>query len=369
MSEQAGRVVLRRLQIGNFRNIDRISFEPAPRLNLIAGDNGQGKTSVIEALYVLSTTRSFRTGRLLEVIEQGHERAYLRAQVASLGLNRDLAAEIGARSKTFQLDGKKPKRKLDYALSTPVIAFHPGDLLLASGPAGVRRALLDRVLVYLDPGGAEARLRYQEASRERQRLLAERGIQARELDAYETVLAAQGARFALGRRRAAEELLGHLGPTFARMGPTDLELQADYRPGGHEDPAVFLHELQKRRPQDQRRGVASFGPQKDEIELVLGGRPLRSHGSQGQQRIVTLALKVAELHGVREVTRVEPMLLLDDVSSELDQARTTAVFRFLRDTKSQVFVTTTRPELFRDVELEPSERSDFRMVRGALEVL
>jgi DNA replication and repair protein RecF len=363
------RVAFRRLGIEHFRNIDAAQFAPASRFNLVFGDNGQGKTSLIEALYVLATTRSFRTGRLLEVVGEGHERSRLSAQVESLGAMRRLRAELTVRAKSFSIDDKRPKRKLDYALSTPVVAFHPGDLGLVSGPESARRLLLDRVLVYLDPAGAEARLRYAEALRERQRILVERGPKARDLDAYEAVAAEQGRRFALGRGHVAAELLRHLAPSFERMGAPGLELSASYLAGGTTDQDEFLRQLTARRPQDSRRGSASFGPQKDALALSLAGRAARSHASQGQQRVLTLALKLAELACIREVTGHDPVLLLDDVSSELDQARTTAVFRFLEETQSQVFVTTTRPELFRQVDSSPTERADFRMAQGQLEVL
>jgi DNA replication and repair protein RecF len=120
---------------------------------------------------------------------------------------------------------------------------------------------------------------------------------------------------------------------------------------------------------DTRQRAASFGPQRDELQLVVDGRSARHHASQGQQRILTLALKVAELECVRDARRAHPVLLLDDVSSELDPARTGAVYDFLRETQSQVFVTTTRPELFPTPGVSGLERADWRLVSGAVERL
>ncbi|HSC89358.1 MAG TPA: DNA replication and repair protein RecF [Polyangiaceae bacterium] len=360
------RVSFNRLVVRHFRNLRDVALTPEPRFNLIRGDNGQGKTSLIEAIYVLATTRSFRTTRLADVIEQGEEKAQLAARVASRGFTRELRAEFGLRSRSFSLDGKRAKRKLDYALSTPVVAFHPGDLNLVSGPAGARRLLLDRVLVYLDPAGGEARLRFLEALRERQRALAERGPQARELEAYDLILAQQGARFALARQRAVDELGRHLTASFERMAPAGLQLTVDYRPGGTTDELDFARRLAADRPRDFRRGAASFGPQRDELELSLAGRAARTHASQGQQRLLALALKLAEQSSVRAITGLDPLLLLDDVSSELDRERTRAVFEFLERTESQVFVTTTRPELFDGVQPNRGERGDFELAEGRL---
>lgn len=362
-----GRVFLERFYLRNFRNIESTLVEPARRLNVFFGDNGQGKTSVVEALYVLATTRSFRCQKLGETVRQGESHAEVRARVSTLGLDSELAARLSLRGRSFLRDGKAPKRRLDYALRTPVIAFHPGDLALVSGPASLRRTLLDRVVVYLDPPGAEARLRYQEGLAERQRLLEERGTNASELGPYEEVIAEHGARFALARERAVRELVPSLAQAFARMAPEDVPLDVTYAAQGSTDAAAFAAALHERRAADQRRGAATFGPQRDDLVLTLSGRPARSHASQGQQRLLTLSSKLAELEVVRRATEVHPMLLLDDVSSELDAARTQAVFDFLRDTESQVFVTTTRPELFRDVEVREADRRAFFVERGSVE--
>jgi DNA replication and repair protein RecF len=237
---------------------------------------------------------------------------------------------------------------------------------LASGPSGERRALLDRIMIHQDPAGASARVSYQKALRDRQKILLTKGPQARELDAYEQVVATQGARFAVGRIHAANTVIEALGPAFARMAPVRLLCEATYQPGGCSDAAEFAEQLRLRRPRDLHRGSSTFGPHRDELHLVIDGRPARSHASQGQQRLLTLSLKMAELSCVREVTGMEPMLLLDDVSSELDPERTDAVFELLRESKSQIFVTTTRPELFSEVRLQGALRADFRLVHGAL---
>lgn len=362
----AGRALVLGLHIRHFRNIEELLIRPAPGLNLISGDNGHGKTSLIEALYVLATTRSFRSSKLSEVVAEGAGQTQILGQVSTLGLPREQRASLSVRGRSFLIDGKKPKRAVDYARAAPIVVFHPGELSLVSGSGAQRRTLLDRLALYLDPPGAEARINLQRASRERQVLLDRRGTQAKELDAFERVIAEQGARLAVCRRRCLERLSQELLPAFLRMGPENLGVGCSYVPGGTEDPEAFARELALRRPRDLRRGAMTFGPQRDEIALSVGSRPARSHASQGQQRLLTLALKLAELACVREATGLDPILLLDDISSELDPRRTESVFQFLRQAKSQVFVTTTRPELFDQVEVEPSQRANFRMQAGQL---
>jgi len=254
-------------------------------------------------------------------------------------------------------------------VGSAAVVFHPGDVELVNANAAARRKLLDRVALYLDPTSSDARLRYARALKERKIALDVRGPGAGELDAFEQLMAEHGARFAQARAQAAERLLAALAPAFLRMAQPGLELRASYKPGGSRDAAEFAAELSGRRQRDARQRAASYGPQRDEIQLAVDGRSARHHASQGQQRILTLALKVAELECIRDARRAHPVLLLDDVSSELDPARTGAVYDFLRETQSQVFVTTTRPEMFPTPGASSLERADWRLVSGALEKL
>lgn len=362
----ASRTTVRSFELRSFRNLEQVAIEPASRFNLVYGNNGHGKTSLIEALYVACTTKSFRTSKLAEAIQQGSEQASMRASVETLGTRRTLTAKVAPRGRSFLLDGKRPRRSLDYARATPVIAFHPGDLSLASGPASFRRGLLDRILVHEDPGGSDARLDYQRAVRERQRILAETGTAARELEAYEVIMARHGARLQAGRKQAAERLGEAAVAAFQRMIAAPLDLEVSFEEGGTEDETRFVEELVQRRRRDLGRGAATFGPHRDELALSLGGRRVRTHASQGQQRLATLALKFAELILVRSATGAEPLLLLDDVSSELDSDRTNAVFSFLSESQSQIFVTTTRPDLFSEVLADSPDRADFEVQNGRI---
>lgn len=353
-------------RLSNFRNIEAAVLEPSPGLNLIWGDNGQGKTSVLEALYVLATTRSFRTDRVAQVIRTGTSEARVSATVKEADFGRELGLVIGARSRSVTLDGKRPKTLSAYAVRTPVVVFHPRDLELVVGAASERRRLLDRLILYADPPGAEAARRYAEALKDRQRLLDSRGVGAPELGDFESVAAEHGARFARARAEAVTRLLPELERAFRRLSPEGLPLVASYEPAGSENREEFAAELRARRVDDCRRGRAGFGPQRDELSLQIDGRPARSDASQGQQRLLSLSLKLSELSCIERVRRAHPVLLLDDVSSELDAHRTEAVLSLLRASEGQIFVTTTRPELFRGAVFSSSDRADFRAQDGRI---
>ena len=351
-------------RLASFRNIASASIEPGAGLNLIWGDNGQGKTSVLEALYAVATTRSFRTDKLAQAVRTGDEQARVGASVSEGSFVRELSLKLGLRGRSVELDGKRPKTLSSYAVRTPVVVFHPRDLELVTGAAGERRRLLDRLILYADPQGAEAARRYAEALKDRQRLLDTRGVSASELGDFERVAAEHGARFARARFEATERLVPALELAFRSVTPSGLELVASYVPGGSQNTQDFEAELRARRPEDWRRGRASFGPQRDELTLHIDGRAARSDASQGQQRLLSLSLKLAELRCIEDLRRVHPVLLLDDVSSELDANRTESVLLLLEASQGQIFVTTTRPELFRTGGFSSADRAEFRVSEG-----
>ena len=353
-------------RLASFRNIQSATLNPSPRLNLISGDNGQGKTSVLEALYAVATTRSFRTDRLAQCIRTGDELGRVAATVREDTFVRELSLKVGVRSRSVELDGKRPKTLASYAVRTPVVVFHPRDLELVTGAAGERRRLLDRLILYADPQGAEAARRYAEALKDRQKLLEVRGVGATELLDFETIASEYGARFARARSEAAQRLLPELTRAFRSVTPATLELGVSYVPGGSDSVQDFRAELRARRPEDCRRGRASFGPQRDELQLLVDGRPARNDASQGQQRLLSLSLKLAELRCIESARRAHPVLLLDDVSSELDAERTESVLSLLQASQGQIFVTTTRPELFTSATFPASERADFRVSNGVV---
>jgi DNA replication and repair protein RecF len=367
-----------------FRNLAAAEISLGPRFNVVHGDNGQGKTNLLEAVYVVATSRSFRTHRAAELVQHGADTCSVRARIVEGGLAREQVVGVGRGLRQAKVDGKRPRTLAEYAVLTPVVAFHPGSLLLSTGAGSERRRLLDRIALYRGPASRDDAESYAEALRGRQRVLELRGDASPELDDREALVARHGAALTLARADAARALAPLAEEVFGRIGAPGLRLRVEYRPGGMESVDEFRRALAANRTRDRMRGSATVGPHRDDLALDLDGRASRGLASQGQHRAIVLALELAEIGVIGAARDVQPLLLLDDVSSELDRGRTAALVGALRGQEGQVVLTTTRPELIetldgggprsagpadaveRTTETPSEERRDFELVAGVI---
>lgn len=364
---------LERLRIRAFRNLGHVDLEETRRFNVIAGNNGHGKTSLLEAIYFAATSRSFRTHRAGELLQHGARVASVAARFVEIAgdlpaIPREQTAAVEGTRSVVRIDGNRPSSLSEYATRSPVVAFHPDELTLSSGPASGRRTLLDRLALFMSPASADHRARYTRALKARQELLrrSEGDPASAEIDAFEELCAVHGSALTRARAEATEALASELLPAFRRIAAPDLMLEARYAAGGSASVDEAREELSRHRRRDVHRPNAGFGPHRDDLELRFSGHPVRLVASQGQHRALTLALKAAETAAIAAARGLEPILLLDDVSSELDAERTAALFRFLSVTRGQIFLTTTRPELIVTADVDPGERRVFRVEAGAL---
>jgi DNA replication and repair protein RecF len=353
------------VQVRNFRNLEHVDLELGERFNVVAGDNGQGKTNLLEAIYVLGTSKSFRSSKMTDVVAFGASLATVRATVVEDGDARTQSVGIRSGARMVKIDDKRPPTLAEYAVRTPMVVFHPGEISLSMGASAERRKLLDRTALYLAPAAMDELECYTRSLRARQRTLETRGLDAKDLDEWEVLCVRHGLALMRYRAEASERLAVGALAAFERIATPGLELTVAYAPGAPRDEAAFRSELARRRTSDLHRGSAGVGPHRDDLTLAIGGRPVRGVASQGQHRAVTLALKSAEIDVIGAARGVRPVLLLDDVSSELDRERTAALFAFLRDQEGQVVLTTTRPELIDTG--NAASRSDFAIRSGRLE--
>ena len=357
---------LRRLDVLDFRNLARVTLEPGARFTVLFGENGQGKTNILEAIAVGCSGKSFRTAKLPELLRTGTARAILRLRLDDDGDERVQDATIGSGSRQLRVDGKRPASLAAYALRSPIVVFHPGVLEISQGPGQPRRQLLDRLALHSDASLEESLLGHAKAQRSRLKLLMGRGPDARELDAYEEIIVRHGSRIFEARKRICAEYLPLAEAVHGRLAPNAEPLAMTYAPR-ELSPNAFREHLAERRTVDAVRGMATVGPQRDDLEISLSNRPARGHGSQGQHRTIALALKLAEVEFTAGLRGVRPLVLLDDVSSELDRARTAQLFDHLAREASQVFLTTTRAELIATPDdLLAGERVDVEVRAGEL---
>ena len=350
-----------------FRNLAAAEVKLGPRFNVLSGDNGQGKTNLLEAIYLVATSRSFRTSRPLELRTHEAEVCSVRARIEDGGLAREQVVGVRRGAREVRVDGRRSATLASYAVLTPVVVFHPGSLQLSMGAGSERRRLLDRIALYQAPsslGDADA---YVKAMRGRQRVLEARGEGSRDLDHWEDLVVRHGRAVSAARESAISSLSPAAKMAFASVGAGDLSLEIAYQRGAPEDAQAFLKGLVDSRARDRARGSATVGPHRDDLTLQLGGRFARGIASQGQHRSVVLALELAELELIGAARGVRPILLLDDVSSELDRARTLALTRALGRQTGQVVLTTTRPELIETLEgFDAGCRRDFHVENGAI---
>jgi len=350
-----------------FRNLAPAEVPLGPRFNVVSGDNGQGKTNLLEAIYLVATSRSFRTTRPLEMRAHDQEACSVRARIREDGQAREQVVGIRRGAREVRVDGKRSPTLAAYAVLTPVVVFHPGSLQLSMGAGSERRRLMDRLALYQSPASLGDSDAYTKALRGRQRVLEARGEASRDLEHWEELIVRHGVAVTTAREAAVASLAPVAQRTFEGIGAAGLLLQVSYQRGAPVAPEGFRQALADNRVRDRARGSATVGPHRDDVLLELGGRAARGIASQGQHRATVLALELAELELIGQARGVKPVLLLDDVSSELDRSRTLALTRALGAQTGQVVLTTTRPELIETLEgFDPGSRRDFRVVSGTI---
>lgn len=355
---------LERLALRGFRNLEPLDLSPGPRFNVLSGDNGQGKSNLLEAIFYLGALESFRLAAKDALIAHDADRAVIAGKLdaapapmtAKIALDRRAARKLA-------LDDKRPRSRAAWLHAIQMVLFHPGDLALASGPPKGRRDLLDRILSQVDVGYAKALADYDKALRSRNRLLKLEGTDRRSITAYDELLAVNGAVIGAARRTLVEELEPSTLDAFLRVAGAELPLEMRYEPRVEPRAESLRAALARSLDKDLARGFTAEGPHADELALTVRDRRARHAASQGQHRMMVLALKIAELVVLERRTGRVPILLLDDVSSELDATRNARLMRLLDEVGAQVFVTTTQPELIRVAH----HRVDYRVEAGRIE--
>jgi DNA replication and repair protein RecF len=323
---------------------------------LLVGDNGAGKTSLLEAIYLAATTRSFRTHQLGVCVRLGASVFFVGAGVGAEP-RRELGFALAAGGeRTRTLDGKTPPLAEHLAV-LPTLSWTQADHELLTGAPALRRRFLDRGLVHLQPGALEAVGRYERALAEKRALLGRGGAG---LAPWNTLLARYGAELVAGRAALVSALAAAVesGRRAADAGLAPLELI--YRPSpaaALDGPAALEAALAAAAPEERRRGQPLVGPHRDELEVRWGGAPARRIASAGERKALGLLLLAALAGRLADAGR-EPLLLIDDADAELDRGRLSRLVGCF-SAFSQVLFSSSRPEVW-----PPPERLARARVEG-----
>lgn len=340
------------IALGEFRSYRSLEWRPDAGVNLLVGENGAGKTNLLEAIGYLASLRSFRGAPDEAMVGFEAEASVVRGEVVDGDASALIEIELRRRGgRRAFVNRQRLPRSADLLGHVRMVAFLPEDLdLVKRGPAH-RRSMLDDLAVQLWPGSHLDQAEYDRAVRQRNAFLKQGVDDPVTLGVWDERLAQAGGKVMVRRARAVQAIASHLARAHAEIAGVDVEVGLSYRSewGGRLDPTVSAGEqttalaaaLETRRRADRERRITTTGPHRDDPVLVLAGRDARYHASQGEQRTLALAVRLASHRAILDVAGVRALLLLDDVYSELDPLRSTALTRALPE--AQTFVTTAHP--------------------------
>lgn len=360
------------LRLRDFRNIQDVFIEPHERFNILYGENGQGKTNCLEAIYLLSAVKSFRPQTNATLIRMGTDDALLEAKVDRGGYERLVKLEISERGKKVFLNNNPVRNLSDFFGTVNVVVFGPEDIQILKGSPGERRRFIDRAIFNAKPGYAVESSSYEEVLKQRNAMLKDRRPDATLLSIYDEQLIQYGADIMERRLQFLEDFRPVLNKTFQAIFDDSFTADVLYDckwadvtysecPKRHKLEQFLAGWLERTADEERDRGYTVVGPHRDDLKTLMNGLEVKSFASQGQHRAFVLAMKIAEIRYLEERFHFAPILLLDDVSSELDQERNRFLFDFLRErTDGQVFITTTH----RDYILLDDDVQAFRVEAG-----
>ncbi|WP_397472546.1 DNA replication/repair protein RecF [Rheinheimera sp.] len=330
-----------------FRNLTAVSLNANARFNLIVGMNGSGKTSLLEAIYYLAHGRSFRTSRPQRLVQHDNDAFMLHAKVAtaqqthSLGLQRGKQGEL-----MLRLNGANVHRLAEFASLLPVQLLTPDSFRLFFGGPKERRQFFDMGLFHVEPAFFDSWLRFSKVLKQRNALLKTSRQYDSQFQFWDEQFAQlafelQGFRQAyIDQLEAAFRALTQQEPILQQLG---FQLQRGW-PEKIAEPAELMQLLQQSFMQDHRMGFTQYGPQKADLKLRMDQGAAEEVLSRGQLKVLLFALKIAQNNVIRDSGQKQPLLLIDDLASELDQQSTRQIFSYLRDINSQVFITAINAE-------------------------
>lgn len=356
------------LELRNFRNYEQETIRFHRKVNVILGENAQGKTNLLEALYMTSFGRSFRHVKDKELIRIGSKFASIKANAVQNTL--DMSVEIGLirGGKSIRLDGVNLKKTSQLLNHVHVILFSPEDLRIVKDEPAGRRRFIDREICQINPVYYSDLTRYQKTLQQRNAVLRSDRPDGGILDVWDYELAKYGAAVMLRRDTFIQGMseisagihqdLTNGREIFTAGYAPNVKITGDFK----QQQEYFLDILRENRQSDLERRTTGRGPHRDDLSMKINDLEVRKYGSQGQQRTAALSLKLAEIDMIRKETGDEPVLLLDDVLSELDQIRQRQLMSSFHDI--QIFITST--EMSEETEKNIPDHTVFEVKNGTV---
>jgi DNA replication and repair protein RecF len=334
-------VHLAHLRLRDFRNYARLDTDFPAGFHLLLGDNAQGKTNILEAIYLLATLRSFRGAGGAQMVRHGQKGYFVSATISSQA-EREIRMFWSPSRRKLSLDGQ-PVRKLgDYLGVLRAVVFCTEDLQLIKGAGRLRRRFMDLLLAHTNAKYLPLLQRYARALRSRNALLRERCLDEAALDGFTHELMEAGCQIMRFRRELLPQMAGLAREAYAGVARSAEPLQLEYQPSVRRDFAV---ELAQNRARERTFRSTLIGPHRDELDLRLDGQSAAKFASEGQKRSIAIALKLAQAEYLTAIHGASPILLIDDVMGELDAKRRAAFLPLLeraQHARSQVFMTCTQ---------------------------
>ena len=331
---------LAHLRLRDFRNYARLDADFAPGFHLLLGDNAQGKTNILEAIYLMATLRSFRGVGGAQMIRHGQKGYYIGGNVIAQG-NREIKMFWSASERKLALGGQPVKKLTDYLGVLRTVVFCTEDLQLVKGTARARRRFLDLLLAQTQPAYLPLLQRYMRAVRARNALLKQHAVDEAALDSFSQELVKLGDEVICARRELVPKFSPLARLAYRRISNDAEELRIEYQPSVKKDFAV---ELAQSRNRERNYRSTLVGPHRDDLQLLLNEKSAAQFGSEGQKRTLAIALKMAQAEFLAGIHGSPPILLIDDVMGELDVKRRSGFLPLLesaRKTSGQVFMTAT----------------------------
>ena len=331
---------LAHLRLRDFRNYGRLDADFSPGFHLLLGRNAQGKTNLLEAVYLMSTLRSFRGMGSAQLVRHGKSGYFVGASVVGLGTH-DIRMAWSRTERRLQLDQQPVKKLTDYLGTLRTVVFCTEDLQLVKGAGRIRRRFMDLLLSQTQPGYLPLLQRYMRAVRSRNALLKQKQPDSGSLDSFSAEVVKLGNELMKYRCEMIPQLADMAKLAFERIAPEAEELRMEYQPRVKSD---FASELEKAHVRELAQRTTLIGPHRDELKLQLNDKSVADYASEGQKRTVAIALKMAQAEHLTQVHGSPPILLIDDVMGELDTKRREGFLPLLErsgDGRGQVFMTCT----------------------------